>query len=437
MKVTVNANSYDWNLISEHWCSTDFDCLYYNLYNMKEDAEVAVSIVQSSNDIGSLSFNVTKQEIERLSELQKKIKNFSLNLYDTLDEMVDTPFYNQVLGFLKAVYLLNPKDITLDSMEYNGTKSDKVYSLEDVIGSLLVDEKLRKDFNERNESLNIDKPSKALKKALKGKWEWRDDISYEDMKEIDRILYEGIEEVDDWNARHAAGDPSCPYAISDVGELYYDMAPYWVFKDVASDKAKYMSGTSGVYINMEEQKTNPRNPYTTVFHEFGHMLDNSIVEVLKGKKVSSSTSVYLSSDYSKYSTEFYNNLINDANSYISKMKTTYDKTKYKSVEEAISAELTGAKMSEFSDLYCAVTHHSICGGYHHGDKNKSFWLFKWTDDYWDYDDKDMPSKGTLNSEAFAHFTEISIMMAPEDVKVLHKYFPTAYATYVKMIDDID
>jgi len=186
-------------------------------------------------------------------------------------------------------------------------------------------------------------------------------------------------------------------------------------------------------MDMNDDRTNPRNPYTTFFHEMGHMIDNTLPELIKGQNTNWWHNPYVSSGYSSYSEDFYNNLITDVGNY--RNNYIYDTSKFSSADAAISDELRGARKSEFSDLFGGATDNQVVGSYGHWD-SKVLW---WTDSYWDFNDKTgKPAEnGQYNKEAFAHFTEISIMQDQQDIDDLQRYFPNAYTTYDQMISEME
>jgi hypothetical protein len=439
----IRTREEDWSQIKSKWSTFKHMGFNAQLESFKLLADTAVASVHLAGDIGSLDNLLTRSQIQKQNEDFRNISAFCKSVHEDLLDDIDNPFFNQIVGYAASAYNLDPISISLDKGSPLSILGDFINTYVDVD---YVDNALAKDFLDRRKALSLDDPSDNLEALIEAQGgQWRDAISYDDMKEIERINFAAEEKARDWNNHYKAGDAGYPYPLADVQDTYYDMMLFWAIKDAYTEDnaAYYTSSESGVYINMKEDRNNPRDPYSTFFHETGHMFDNTIVELVKGTDVTESTSVYLSDSYNAHGKAFYDCLVNDVNNYIKNFDlAAYNSahgTSFKTVNEAINDELSGAARNEFSDLFGGVTDNKYVGSYGHWDSDESFlFFFKYTDSYWDFDDKtQLPSMERLNKEAFAHFTEMSIMQNPNDLRDIGRFFPTAYNEYSAMIADIN
>lgn len=450
MRKVIGCKSSYWYEQYLHWSDVKYRELQNSFCRCIRMAEQAKEETKQSG-CGSIDFSVSITQVDEMFEVSEQLARFAQYIEEEIEEEVEAPFYRQMLGTLKLAYSLNPREIMLTPDEYIPGVDLRMLqmTLHDFTEGCPLDDKLRDSFQKAEAELNTDEPTKSFRKEIKKTWQWLEKIPYEDIKEIDRILYKGMMGVDLWNARKVHGSNG-PAELANAADVFYDYAPYWVFKNASTGTASayYTRSESGVYYDIDIDRTNVRNPYTTFFHEFGHMLDNSATEKNRGIDIRKTTSEYYSCNYSKYSKEFYNNLIADVWNYInhydlSKTRDPGTGKPYSSKDDAIRYELSGRKNNEISDLYGAVTNNCIVGNYKHTYRNVYSRDKKVVqENYWGYSVEpgiattEKPDIEPLTVEAFAHFTEITIMQDPVDLKNLQKYFPTAYATYVKMIGEI-
>lgn len=394
----LKTNSTDWERF--HNCFARID-IYGNLCKLLRfiyTAESVTELINSNYDLSSLEFSVNRNEIIELIEMEDKLKRFSANINFEIIEKIDTPFYNQMKGLTKIVYGLNPESVDKDI--------EKSYceNIEGLIKSMEIDPMLRSSYLDKLEALNEDKPSERLDNILdKNLWTWRDELDFRDMKEIDRILYN---------------------SSSEMAEIYYEMAPRLAINNLVAgkDNSQYESELSEIVFDIELDRNNREGKYDTFFHEMGHMLDNSIVEVINGQEVYLPSDQYMSVTESKYSERFYDNLIKDVENYIENYNMIKG-TNYtdKEIENQICNELSKDGNGKFSDIFGAVTKDKYTGKLGHDYE------------YWDYGFfSGKPSKGQLNKEAFAHFTEATITGNNKELENLEMYFPNSYRVYRDM-----
>lgn len=420
------------------------------------------------SDLGRVSVNLSSNDLYNSSEQMDYMRSFCNIIHEEHYAKIDELFKQQMQGFSEVVHMLNPNEFSVD-----GTSGDTV-TIPALIDDTDLDSALKDNYKQLCDELSTDVPSDEAAEAFdEDLWQWHTQVSYEDIVAIDRTIYA---------------------ADNTVGELYYEMSPYLVIKN--SDYSEttlggmgmanhYFPLENGIMYDLDEDQNNECGAYQTFFHEMGHMMDNIIPEVISDQDVNNTHWAMISNgSYGGYGQEFYDNLIGDVEYY----RTHYNEingTNYATQEEidqAIASDLrtTYYTLDEISDLYSGITRFGICGGYWHryalardendkpimytdeGDKI-STWINNVANatiagmiklrtgrdvnvdvvdvnfpgiSYWLYDENNNPNMTMLNMEAFAHFSEMSVMQGTDDMDGLQTYFPNAYATYEKMMEDM-
>lgn len=198
----------------------------------------------------------------------------------------------------------------------------------------------------------------------------------------------------------------------------YRYSLYWYLFDGESKLgAYYLSTANGIFIEISTEKNNPRNPYTTWFHENGHWTDNNAADVEKGISIYKDSVESIS--MGPYADEFYDILVQECEA----IKNAKNGSSFNAMD-SINTSKDPYKISEFTDLMGATYKYNQKAGF-----------LGHEDSYWNYDSKNNPSKVRLNKEAFAHFTQITAMQDTNDLKILKKHFPKSYQVYINMLND--
>lgn len=153
----------------------------------------------------------------------------------------------------------------------------------------------------------------------------------------------------------------------------------------------------GVYYNASEDANNPRGNGSTYYHELAHMIDHASTGFKRNLSNTAEFEEALMSD-SKRILDAYNNC------------TPEQQRRF------INSLRGNNRTHSFQDILDATTGGVISAGWGH------------TRDYWS-------CPGNLQAEAFAHFFEAS-MGANDKVELFKRYFPTAFAVFLDMINNI-
>ncbi|MCR4792857.1 MAG: hypothetical protein K5871_08905 [Lachnospiraceae bacterium] len=152
----------------------------------------------------------------------------------------------------------------------------------------------------------------------------------------------------------------------------------------------------GVYYNASADLNNPRGAGATYYHELGHMIDHA----------SSGYKTQLSDN-----AEFEKALRDDGNKVLSVYKNMSDEKK-----KGFLKYIRQDSAHSFSDLIDAITGGELQGYYGH---EREYWS----------------RKGSLTSEAFAHFFEAS-MGGGSKAEFLSRMFPNAFAKFKELIGSV-
>ncbi|MGU8470233.1 minor capsid protein [Clostridium perfringens] len=170
------------------------------------------------------------------------------------------------------------------------------------------------------------------------------------------------------------------------------------FKDGA---ARYSPKEKGIYIDINDDFENRKGkgPYTTVFHEMGHLIDHRLnnISVKDGK--------------------FRQLIIDDVNTFINKYMNLNNIGNLYDLSNELSKELRkDIRQHSISDLFGGVTDNTIVG------------KFKHSNEYWKN-----PKK--LPKEAFAHFFEATLRNDEYKLKLIKEVLPKSYSEFLKMLGD--
>ncbi|RDU24238.1 hypothetical protein [Anaerosacchariphilus polymeriproducens] len=419
---TLRSTDENWKEQKSHWNNGSYDNAFHSLRNLLREAEDADVLAKSLGDVGVVNCTLTESAIQEVEDIEKQLEVFSEKIHDEIIQLLDEPFNQQIQGYVKSIYNLNPQNVKIATKGAATINSNDFTSIFDVIKDLYIDSKLLADFESKMSQLDTDVISKELEEAMdEHLGTWRDEIPFEDMKEIDRKLWESLNST----AVDTALKDFDTETIKNICNSYYRLSPYWIVMDDDYTKtAHYISTSSGVYIDISEESVNPRNPYTTWFHEYSHWLDNNAVDINSNIDVRSASLEYIS--IGDHGQSFYDALVQD--SLIFKGKGSGNLAILNIINEAGDS----AKVSEFTDIMRAVyNNNETAGGYGHSTS------------YWNYQDVKLadgsivkrPDMDRLNKEAFAHFTEITLTQDTSDIEMLKKCFPNAYNEYLKMMKE--
>lgn len=173
------------------------------------------------------------------------------------------------------------------------------------------------------------------------------------------------------------------------------------------NRAYFSKATGEIRMDMDKEKNNPRNPYTTFFHEFGHLVDNTL------------------SRYGRASTKnkYYEAMLKDVENL--KRSVVPEKIWEKNQRHAelmakkkLSEKLENEKdyISGVSDIMGGITKLEIQGRWGH------------SLEYWNrFDDP----KIDICSEMWAHMS--SCYANEDNYRVMKEYFPTALEVFEDMI----
>ena len=166
--------------------------------------------------------------------------------------------------------------------------------------------------------------------------------------------------------------------------------------------AFYSPSNQKITFNAADDAANPRGYWSTIMHEMGHMIDNSVAQ--------SSSSGWLSVTGS----DFRDALLLGARRYEDDLKKANPNLSVLDLRPLAKTELSGALMSSVSDLMGGATNNRYIGSYGH-----------WKISYW-------RNPNALPQEAFAHFFEAA--SNPARRALLDQYFPEAGKIYDDIIE---
>ncbi|ROR31770.1 hypothetical protein EDD66_101388 [Mobilisporobacter senegalensis] len=408
-------SSYDsWNELYNHWNDNRYSRAISSLKRIRIAAESARKVAYQTGDIGTVTNDLTDRDINKLEDIQEALADYANKIHEEIAEVIDKPFWQQIQGYISSLYKLNPSDIEVDTSKGAPFYNYKGDSLLDIVASLELDSELANDYESALGDLDVDVPSDNLLDSMdRHISSWRDEVTFDDMREIDRILWDNKNknEIGKYFGKEAR-------EVTDkIIDLYYENSVYWYLVDGNySLTSNYNMNFNGVYMNMPTEKDNLRNPYTTWFHEYGHWTDNNAVDIAKGESIFKDSDYYISTG--PYAKEFYDALISDCEA----IKTANNGDSSKAMKAIkTTVNVNEPKIAEFTDIMGAVYKYNVKGYYGH------------YDEYWKYGSDGKPDQRRLNKEAFAHYTEITIMQDPNDLKILEKYFPNSYKSYLKMM----
>lgn len=356
---SMQSNKEDWEKLNKFFSNLTKAYTYSNLCKFTRVVGRVKEIVNNEPDFQIINFSINSEFINEFFTIKNNLEKYSLNIHSEIISNIDDPYFRQMKGLTEVVYKLNPKD------------ANSKGSIEDMVNNVIVDSHLRKDYLELINKLQNDKPSKNLESILSDElWSWMDSYSYEEVKNIERTIYNSPKEL---------------------GELCYNKSPYVSFD----------------YSNRKKTEKD-------FFHEIAHIIDNSVKGDPKG---------YISVSGSEYADDFYDNLIKDVNNYIDNYNQIHGcNLSRDEIKEAISRELALKENGHMSDIFAAVTKDKYKGTEGH-DKG-----------YWNYNIiTGKPSKKVLNKEAFADFTVSTLMGGSEEQKRLEQYFPNSFRIYRDML----
>ena len=154
------------------------------------------------------------------------------------------------------------------------------------------------------------------------------------------------------------------------------------------------SSAIGIRTNLDEDSINPFGKWSITFHEVGHQID-------------------MLNNYASHNRVFRSALLEDFAAVVKEYKSRYNYTK-KEAYEKLSGELINNRMFVMSDLFGGMT------------RNKCVGIFSHEDDYWD-------DPHGLESEAFAHFFDITARNDIETIMLVEVYFPNAYKLFKNLL----
>lgn len=422
---TLRSTDENWKEQKSHWSQGIYDNAFHSLRNLLKEAEHADTLAKSLGDVGEVNCVLTESVIQEVEDIEKQLEVFSEKIHDEIIQLIDEPFHQQIQGYVKSIYNLNPQNVTIATKGAATINSNDFTSIFDVIKDLNIDSKLLADFESKMSQLDMDVISKDLKEAMdEHLGTWRDEIPFEDMKEIDRKLWASLNST----VVDTALKDFDVATIKNICNSYYRLSPYWIVMDADYTKtAHYISTSSGVYIDVSEEGLNPRNPYTTWFHEYSHWLDNNAADINHNIDVRSASLEYISTG--DHGQAFYDALVQDSNNILNNSLDAED-----AIRTIYNETGSFHKISEFTDIMRAV---------YDANDNPVPYSYGHSTNYWDYKSETQedgtiirkPSIDKLNKEAFAHFTEITLMQDQSDIEIIKKYYPNAYKEYLKMMKE--
>lgn len=199
-------------------------------------------------------------------------------------------------------------------------------------------------------------------------------------------------------------------------EVFYKYLDKINFNDRAYNKGAHYDPNKGrKYINMnvDRDATGKKGNHTTLFHEYGHLIDD----------FSDDSGIFnYTSTQEKY--EFGQKLKDDFNNYLAgvkqELKSQGKKTNVSDLIQYINRDkrpFAGHEFAGISDIVEGASNGRYYGDYGHG---KSYWK----------------SPGALELEAFANMFQCYINGTEEAIKLFEDTFPTATEAYKEIINDI-
>lgn len=402
----------DWNSRSKTW-----SMLVSGRNQVAAELAEVKSLVLQAGDIGNVNILYNLEDIMKVDQKMHALDTFAANIHQEINSKIDDLFTRQMQGFSDVCYKLNPNHYELDA---DNSKAGITVHIAELVVKAPIDCSLMMSYVTKLLTLNLDKPSDDAKWAYRDDlWQWHNKVTFEDLKAIEQIMYGAQRSI-------ITSDKTVLSTANYAAELMYELSPNLVIRNNAyTNTAEYRYYRSGIYLNMASQAEFPRGAYYTYFHEMGHMIDNTLPELVQGQNTNETHEQYISIGFGSLSDQFYQHLNSDVQGYLDDYNsrngtelTSFD------VDAAVHEELLSSDIrSEFSDLFGAVTHNRVFGRWHH------------PDDYWKYNSTGEPSLDALNKEAFAHFTHMSMTLNQSDIDDLQRFFPNAYETYMSMLKE--
>lgn len=181
---TSNENWLDRSSKLYNSISTEIEKLYTAQMKCKE----AVNAVAMQRDIGSLSIPVTVAQLEELNEKRRTLVSFCNSVHYEIVELIDNPFSMGMSETVQSAYELDPSNITVNTDKIGSL--DEKNSLTNLIGSTIIDDELKADFEKKAKNLDDDKLSDTLDQDIQEARFWKDEfIKAEECKKVAEEIF--------------------------------------------------------------------------------------------------------------------------------------------------------------------------------------------------------------------------------------------------------
>jgi len=185
--------------------------------------EAVKNYISSIGDIGSVTMDITENEIIENEEGVLSIASFCQNIHSEIYEKIDHLFFIQMQGFMDLNYKLNPNEYSLDA---STSVTGMGVSLDSLIGDSPVDPILQQEYRNKIQDLSDDEPPKSVKDIMNDSlWQWQGMLNYDDIKEIDRLIYSAQRSI-------IASDGTVLSADNPMADIFYELSPYLVIKNI-------------------------------------------------------------------------------------------------------------------------------------------------------------------------------------------------------------
>lgn len=173
--------------------------------------------------------------------------------------------------------------------------------------------------------------------------------------------------------------------------------------------AYYLPSKKLINMNIEKDSKSLKGSFSTFFHEYGHLIDNTSQG---GREFISSSNKYDFKNTMKQDLKHYEKRIRDLLKEING-----EKPEIAELRNAINRKLNGHSNAGISDIMEGVSNGRYHGMYGHG---KNYWK----------------TAGNLETEAFANLFQIQINGSKETLKLVKEIFPESFKKFKEMLKEI-
>ena len=224
------------------------------------------------------------------------------------------------------------------------------------------------------------------------------------------------------NIREQVGEKHWPFIREKIARSPEFMQEYiklgqskYKYLGEDGDNAYFMPSKHGIYQKLKSSADAKKGPYTTFFHEFGHLLDQELDESI------------FNMDTSVYESSFYKAIVKDYENLLETCKKEAAEARAAGNIDVPSWSIMWDKVEKKYGRNGSSSVQDILGGLS-GGKYKASWGH--SQKYWK-----QGGRGILCNETWAHMTEAytAVGFNPERLEVMQDIFPTATEEYKNLV----